>query len=251
VLQIVAKDRVAIVTGAGRGLGIAVGLALSQQGAKVVLCDIELALVEQVADDIRSRGGEALALGHDISNLAEIEQLVQTVVTHYGRLDILVNNAGICPRISIDEMTEASYDQIMNVNLKSVFFLSRAAGNIMKSRGWGRIVNVSSIGGRTGGIYNATVYGASKAGMMAMTKAFARHFAPYNVLVNCVAPGTVNTRLMANLSKESLQASINQVPLKRLADPAEIAQVIVFLASEGASYMTGAIVDVNGGALMP
>jgi 3-oxoacyl-[acyl-carrier protein] reductase len=246
-----AKDRVAIVTGAGRGLGIAVGLALSQQGAKVVLCDIELALVEQVADDIRSRGGEALALGHDISNLAEIEQLVQTVVTHYGRLDILVNNAGICPRISIDEMTEASYDQIMNVNLKSVFFLSRAAGNIMKSRGWGRIVNVSSIGGRTGGIYNATVYGASKAGMMAMTKAFARHFAPYNVLVNCVAPGTVNTRLMANLSKESLQASINQVPLKRLADPAEIAQVIVFLASEGASYMTGAIVDVNGGALMP
>jgi 3-oxoacyl-[acyl-carrier protein] reductase len=247
----VAKDRVTVVTGAGRGLGTAVGRAFSQQGAKVVLCDIESALVEQVADEIRARGGEALALGHDISNPAEIEQLVQTVVAHYGRLDILVNNAGICPRIPIDEMTEASYDQIMNVNLKSVFFLSRAAGNIMKNQGGGRIVNVSSIGGRTGGIYNATVYGASKAGMIAMTKAFARHFAPHNVLVNCVAPGTVNTRLMANLSQESLQASINQVPLKRLADPAEIAQVIVFLASEGASYMTGAIVDVNGGALMP
>ena len=247
----VAKDRVAVVTGAGRGLGTAVGQAFSQQGAKVVLCDIELALVEQVADEIRARGGEALALGHDISNPAEIEQLVKTVVAQYGRLDILFNNAGICPRISIDDMTEANYDQIMNVNLKSVFFLSRAAGNIMKSQGWGRIVNVSSIGGRTGGIYNATVYGASKAGMIAMTKAFARHFAPHNVLVNCVAPGTVNTRLMANLSQESLEASINQVPLKRLADPAEIAQVIVFLASEGASYMTGAIVDVNGGALMP
>jgi 3-oxoacyl-[acyl-carrier protein] reductase len=143
------------------------------------------------------------------------------------------------------------YDRIMNVNLKSVFFLSRAAGNAMRANGWGRIVNVSSTGGRTGGIFNATVYSASKAGIMSMTKAFARHFAPDGILVNCIAPGSVNTRLMANLPQASLENAIAGVPLKRLADPAEIAQVIVFLASDGASYMTGATVDVNGGAVMP
>jgi 3-oxoacyl-[acyl-carrier protein] reductase len=245
------QERVAIVTGAGRGLGAAVGRELSRQGARVLLCDIELALVEQVAAEISASGGAAIALGSDVSGPAAADVLVATALERYGRLDILVNNAAICPRISIDDMTEVAYDQIMNVNLKSVFFLSRAAGNALKDRRWGRIVNVSSTGGRTGGIFNATVYSASKAGIMSMTKAFARHFAPYNITVNCVAPGSVNTRLMANLSPQSLEATINQVPLRRLADPLEIANVIAFLASDGASYMTGATVDVNGGAVMP
>jgi 3-oxoacyl-[acyl-carrier protein] reductase len=244
------QDRVAIVTGAGRGLGAAVGQELSRQGARVVLCDIDLALVEQVAAGIRVGGGAALALGNDIAAPAEADRLVQATLEHYGRLDILVNNAAICPRISIDDMTEVAYDQIMNVNLKSVFFLSRAAGNAMKANLWGRIVNVSSIGGRTGGIFNATVYSASKAGVMSMTKAFARHFAPYNILVNCVAPGSVNTRLMENLSEAALQATIDQVALKRLADPADVARAIAFLASDGASYVTGITMDINGGALM-
>ncbi|MBC8163191.1 MAG: SDR family oxidoreductase [Roseiflexaceae bacterium] len=245
-----ANDRVAIITGAGRGVGAAVGQELSRQGARVVLCDIEQALAEQVAAGIRADGGAALALGNDIAAPAEADRLVRATLEHYGRLDILVNNAAVCPRISIDDMTEAAYDQIMNVNLKSVFFLSRAAGNAMKANRWGRIVNVSSIGGRTGGIFNATVYSASKAGVMSMTKAFARHFAPHNILVNCVAPGSVNTRLMENLSEAALQATIDQVALKRLADPAEVARVIAFLASDEASYVTGITMDVNGGALM-
>jgi 3-oxoacyl-[acyl-carrier protein] reductase len=245
------QDRVAIVTGAGRGLGAAIGRLLSRGGAKVALCDIELKLVEEVCASIRADGCEALALGNDISRPAETDQLVQSTVERFGRVDILVNNAGICPRISIDDMTEADYDQIMDVNLKSVFFLSRAAGNAMKAGRWGRIVNVSSTGGRTGGIFNATVYSASKAGIMSMTKAFARYFAPYNILVNCVAPGTVDTRLMRNLSTTSLETAIDGVPLKRLAHPNEIAEVIAFLASERNSYMTGATVDVNGGAVMP
>jgi len=246
-----ALGRVAIVTGAGRGLGAATVHALAQAGAKVVLADIELPLVEAEAETIRAAGGEAIAVGSDITQLGQIEALVRTAVDKFGRLDILVNNAGICPRISIDAMTEEMYDRIMDVNLKSVFFLSRAAGNAMRLNGWGRIVNVSSTGGRTGGIFNATVYSASKAGIMSMTKAFARHFAPDGILVNCIAPGSVNTRLMTNLPPESLEGAIKGVPLKRLADPAEIAQVIVFLASDGASYMTGATVDVNGGAVMP
>jgi 3-oxoacyl-[acyl-carrier protein] reductase len=245
------QDRVAIVTGAGQGLGAATAQEFCRQGAKVFICDIELPLIEQVADEISKAGGEAVAHRVDVSKTDEIEGLVKMTLDRFGRLDILVNNAAICPRIPIDDMTEPAFDKIVDVNLKSVFFLSRAAGNAMKARNWGRIVNVSSIGGRTGGLYAATVYSATKAGVMSMTKAFARHFAPFGINVNCIAPGSVNTRLMANLSPESLQATINAVPLKRLADPVEAARVIAFLASEGASYMTGAIIDVNGGALMP
>jgi len=245
------QDKVAIVTGAGRGLGAAIGHVLAQEGARVVVCDIEGELVNGVASEIQKDGGTARALTVDVSQVAELDGLVQTPLQEFGRVDILVNNAGICPRTPIDEMTEEMYDRIMDINLKSVFFLTRAAGNAMKPNNWGRIVNVSSTDGRTGGIFNATVYSATKAGIMSMTKAFARHYAPYNILVNCVAPGTVDTRLMRNISQASLEASINSVPLKRLADPAEIAQVITFLASDRQTYMTGAIVDVNGGAVMP
>jgi 3-oxoacyl-[acyl-carrier protein] reductase len=242
--------RVAIVTGAGRGLGAATAQVLAEGGVRVMLCDID-PQVESVAAELRAAGGDTAALVNDISQPAETEHLVAATLARFGRVDILVNNAGICPRVSIDAMTEETYDKIMNVNLKSVFFLSRAAGNAMKPNHWGRIVNVSSTGGRTGGIFNATVYSATKAGIMSMTKAFARHFAPDNILVNCVAPGTVNTRLMTNLPQTSLDNAIEGVPLKRLADPAEIGRVIAFLASDAASYMTGAIVDANGGAVMP
>lgn len=244
------SGRVAIVTGAGRGLGAAISRELSNQGVRVALCDVALAQAEEVAAELRASDVDAAAFDNDISRPPEIERLVQATIERFGRIDILVNNAAICPRTPIDDMTEAGFDQIVDVNLKSVFFLSRAAGNAMKERGWGRIVNISSIGGRTGGIFNATVYSATKAAVMAMTKAFARHFAPYNILVNCVAPGGMETRLMENLTSESRQATINGIPLGRLADPSEVARVVAFLASEGASFITGATVDANGGALM-
>jgi NAD(P)-dependent dehydrogenase (short-subunit alcohol dehydrogenase family) len=165
-------------------------------------------------------------------------------------LDILVNNAGICPRTSIDDMTEEMFDRIVNINLKSVFFLSRAAGNAMRPQRWGRIVNLSSTGGRVGGIFNATVYGATKAGILAMTKSFARHYARDNILVNSVAPGAVETRMMTIMPDDVLNGVIENAPLKRLADPGEIANMIVFLSSDKASWITGATMDVNGGTLM-
>lgn len=244
------NDRVAIVTGGGRGVGAAVSVALSRDGVRVAVCDIERSLAEDVAAGIRAEGGEALALGNDVSRPAECERLVQAVLERWGRVDILVNNAAICPRTSIDEMTEEGFDRIIDVNLKSVFFLSRAAGNAMREHRWGRIINVSSIGARTGGVFNATVYSASKAGVVSMTKAFARHYAPDGILVNGVAPGSVKTRLLDSLSPTAFQATIDGTAVKRLADPSEIASVIVFLASDGASYLTGVTVDVNGGALM-
>ena len=244
-------NKTTIVTGAGRGIGEAVARMLADEGARVVVSDIDAALAEGVASAIRKNGGDAIAIACDVSKPSECERLVAETVQHYGALHILINNAAICPRVPLDDMTEDVFDALMAVNLKSVFFLSRAAGNAMKPNGWGRIVNVSSTAGRIGGVINTTVYGATKAGVMAMTKSLARHFAPWNILVNAVAPGTVKTRMMANMTEAALEDAVANVPLRRMSEPEEQARVIVFLASDMASFMTGAIVDVNGGAVMP
>ncbi|MDZ4763963.1 MAG: SDR family NAD(P)-dependent oxidoreductase [Chloroflexota bacterium] len=241
------ENRTVIVTGAARGIGAATARRMVEEGARVAIVDIDMDEAQQVATEI---GSSAYAFQCDVSQPSAVETLVRDVVKQFGGVDILVNNAGICPRVSIEEMTESLFDKLININLKSVFFLSRAAAEAMKEHKWGRIVNLSSTGGRVGGIYNATVYGATKAGILAMTKSFARHYAPYNILVNAVAPGAVETRMMTVLADDTLQGVINNAPLKRLADPTEIANTIVFLSSEQASWMTGATLDVNGGTLM-
>jgi 3-oxoacyl-[acyl-carrier protein] reductase len=204
-----------------------------------------------VSADIRERGGSAYAFAHDVSLPAQCDTLVDAVAERFGGLSILVNNAGIVPRLSLEEMTEDVFDRVVAVNLKSVFFLSRAAGRIMKRGGWGRIVNMSSTGARTGGLINATVYAATKAGILSMTKSFARLYAQDNILVNAVAPGSVNTQMMTNLPPDALKFTLEGVPLGRLSEPQEIAAVVAFLCSDACSYMTGATVDVNGGAVMP
>src|SRR5262245_19491717 len=242
-------NKIALITGAGRGIGEATARRLSKDGAKVIVCDIDAPPAEQVVTAIRAAGGQAEVYLCDVSKPLLVAQMVQKIVAQQGRLDILVNNAAICPRISIEDMTEEKFDQLVNINMKSVFFLSRAAAEAMKPGKWGRIVNLSSTGGRVGGIHNATVYGATKAGILAMTKSFARHYAAHGILVNAVAPGAVDTRLMA-LPEGTLASVIESAPLKRLADPAEIANMIVFLCSEESSWLTGATLDVNGGTLM-
>jgi 3-oxoacyl-[acyl-carrier protein] reductase len=241
------ENKVVLITGAARGIGAAAARRMVEEGAKVAVVDIDIDEASAVA---RELGGGAAAFHCDVSDLQQIAGLITSVVDRFGRLDVLVNNAGICPRVSIEDMTEELFDRVIAINLKSVFFLSRAAAEVMKPNHAGRIVNLSSTGGRTGGIYNATVYSATKAGVISMTKAFARHYAPWNILVNAVAPGAVETRMMTVLPEESLQEVIRTAPLKRLADPVEIANSIVFLSSDMASWMTGATVDVNGGTLM-
>jgi 3-oxoacyl-[acyl-carrier protein] reductase len=243
-------NRVAIVTGAARGIGAATARLLSQRGARVAIVDLLEDEARSVADAIQAEGGQAQAFRCDVSRPAEVEALVGSIVGTLGRVDILVNNAGICPRISLDDMTEAWFDQIINVNLKSVFFLSRAAARDMRTRHWGRIVNISSTGGRIGGLFRATVYGASKAGILAMTKSLAREFAPYNILVNAVAPGGVDTTMMQMGGEEGLRRYVETIPLRRLAKPEEIAHSIVQLCLEETTWVTGATLDVNGGVVM-
>jgi 3-oxoacyl-[acyl-carrier protein] reductase len=244
------QNRVAIVTGAARGIGEATAHVLSQQGAAIAVVDIDVASAEKVAEAIRTAGGQAQAFGCDVAKPADTDQLVTQVMSAFGKVDILVNNAGICPRISIEDMTEEWFDKIINVNLKSVFFLSRAAANAMKPGRWGRIVNISSTGGRIGGLHRATVYGASKAGILAMSKALAREFAPHNILVNVIAPGAVDTAMMQMGGEEGLKKYVETVPLKRLANPVEIAHSVAHLCAEETTWVTGATLDVNGGVVM-
>lgn len=244
------KDRIAIVTGAARGIGAATAQVLAQKGAKVAVTDIDVELLEQVVATIKQAGGEATAFPCDVSRPEQTDQLVNDVVAKYGKVDILVNNAGICPRIPVDEMTEEMFDRMFNINLKPVFFLTRAAANVMKQYKWGRVVNISSTGGRIGAVHNSTVYSGTKGGMLAMTKSLARHYAPYNILINAIAPGAVDTRMFANVAAEAREEYVETVPLRRFAQPIEIAQSIVHLCSEETTWVTGATLDVNGGVVM-
>lgn len=243
-------NRVAIVTGAARGIGAATALLLARQGAKVAVCDIEGELTESVSANIRAEGLEAKTFICDVSKPAQTDQLVQDVIAAYGKIDILVNNAGICPRVPVDEMTEELYDRMFAINLKPIFFLTRAAANTMKAQKWGRVVNISSTGGRIGGVHNTTVYSGTKGGMLAMTKTLARHYAPYNILINAIAPGAVDTRMFENVQADTREEYIGTVPLKRMAKPIEIAHSIVHLCSEETTWVTGATLDVNGGVVM-
>jgi len=243
-------NRVAIVTGAARGIGAATAALLAENGAHVAVSDIDAEVADAVVQQITAAGGSAANFPCDVSKPAQVEALVAQVVTQWGKLHILVNNAGICPRIPVEEMTEEWFDRITNVNMKSVFFLTRAAAEAMKTNGFGRVVNVSSTGGRVGGVHNATVYSATKAGVLSMTKSLARHYAPFNILINAVAPGAVDTRMFESIPAEGVANYVATVPLKRLAQPVEIAHSILPLCLPTMTWVTGATLDVNGGVVM-
>ncbi len=244
------QDRVAIVTGAARGIGAAAARLLAEQGARVVVSDIDAELAESVSAAIRADGLQAISLPCDVSRPEATEALVRDTLSQWGQLDILVNNAGICPRIPVEEMTEEWFDRIVNINMKSVFFLTRAAAEAMKAGQFGRVVNVSSTGGRIGGVHNTTVYSGTKGAVLAMTKTLARHYAPHNILINAVAPGAVATRMFENVEQNSLKDYVETIPLRRMADPMEIAQGIVPFCMPEMTWVTGATLDINGGVVM-
>lgn len=244
------NNKTAVVTGAARGIGAATAHLLAQRGVNVALSDIEAGLLDEVTAQIVAAGGTAKSFPCDVSSVAQVEQLAKDVNAAFGSLDILVNNAGICPRIPVEEMTEEMFDRMININLKPIFFLTRAAAEYMKPNKWGRVVNVSSTGGRVGGVHNATVYSATKGGILAMTKSFARHYAPFNILVNAVAPGAVNTRMFESIAPEGVAAYVETIPLKRLAEAEEIAQAIIPFCTDEMTWVTGATLDVNGGVVM-
>lgn len=240
-------DKVAIVTGAARGLGNATVRTLALQGASVAAVDINAEEVAALADEI----GDAVKAYHiDVSNVNELRELVEDVVRDLGRIDILVNNAGICPRLSLADSTEDDWHMLMNINAKSQYFLCQSVWPIMKKQGGGRIVNVASASARTGGIADASIYSGTKGAIVMFSKSIAREMAKDNILVNVIAPGAINTDLMHNLPQKKMDAICGQIPLGRLSEPSEIATMIAFLVSDENSYATGATFDANGGRIM-
>lgn len=244
-------DKVSIVTGAGAGIGEAIALALAGEGAHVSAWDLDGNRAEKVASKIREIGRKSLAIQMDVANAQQVNTSVERVLREYGRIDILVNNAGICQTISsIEKIEEKDWDQILAVNLKGTFLCSRAVMGIMKGQKSGKIINMGSLGGKVGGIAVGAHYAASKAAVMCFTKSLAKELAPYGVHVNAISPGIIETDMTRMITGGDWRGFLATIPLGRIGRVEEVAKVAVFLASDDASYLTGEIIDVNGGILM-
>jgi 3-oxoacyl-[acyl-carrier protein] reductase len=238
--------RTALVTGAGRGLGQAISLRLVQLGARLVLGDIDANALDETARLVAAQGGEAATYLFDVTDAGA----VRSVLAQTGQVEILVNNAGICPLTPPDEIGEAEWDRVLGVNLKGAFFCTQATLPGLRAAGWGRVINISSLAGQMGGVAVGAHYAASKAGLLALTKFFARLLAPYGVTVNAIAPGTMETDLTAGWPKATRQDLQARIPLGRFIHPDEVSEVVSFLCSPAAAPITGATIDVNAGLLM-
>ncbi|PYM90589.1 MAG: 3-oxoacyl-ACP reductase [Candidatus Rokuibacteriota bacterium] len=239
------QNRVALVTGAAAGIGSATARRLAREGAAVALNDLRADGLEGVAADVRAAGAKALVLPGDVTKKADCERMVGEVTRELGRLDILINNAGINRDAMAAKMTEDQWDAVLAVNLKGTFLCAQAALPGMRERGWGRVVNTSSIGS-LGNIGQAN-YAASKAGVIGLTKTLALEYAKYGVTVNAVAPGPVMTAMLAGVPDHIKERIIAQVPVGRIASPDEIAGVHAFLVSDEAAFITGQVLFVDGG----
>jgi 3-oxoacyl-[acyl-carrier protein] reductase len=244
-----AKDRVAIVTGASRGIGKSISLALAACGAKIVAVDIDLAATEAMVAELKALGTEAIAVQGNVTLTADAEKMVQAAVQAFGRVDILVNNAGITRDALLLRMKDEDWDAVLNVNLKGAFLCSRAAAKVMSKQRYGRIINIASVVGQMGNAGQAN-YCASKAGLMGLTRSNARELARRNVTVNAVAPGFIATDMTDALPEKTRAELTAQIPLERLGSADDIAHAVIFLAQEKSGYITGQVLAVNGGMYM-
>lgn len=243
------NGQVAVVTGASRGIGRAVAMKLAGAGAAVVVTATTEEGAKRTADEIIAAGGKALALKVDVSVSAEVEGLFKEAVAAFGRLDILVNNAGITKDGLLLRMKESDWDAVIDVNLKGAFTCTREAAKVMSKARYGRIVNVSSVVGEMGNPGQAN-YCASKAGMIGLTKSVAKELARRNVTVNAVTPGFIETDMTHDLNEKAKESLQEQIPMGRLGSADDIASAVLFLVSEGAGYITGHVLSVNGGMYM-
>ena len=239
------KNKVALITGGGSGIGEATVLRFSEEGAKIVINDVNAEDANKVAKKVKANGSEVLVRIADVTNKNDIEDMLNKTIEKFGRLDILVNNAGINRDSFVKKMSEEQWDKVIEINLKGTFLCAQAALGQMIKQNYGKIINTASIGA-LGNIGQAN-YSASKAGVIGLTKTLALEGARYNITVNCVSPGATNTAMTANMPPEIAKFVKEKIPLKRFAEPKEIANMHLFLASEESSYITGQVIFVDGG----
>ena len=241
------SNRVAIVTGSGRGIGSAIALRLAEAGATIVINDIgDMTPAESVAEEISKMGGDSLVVSANISNSGEVNRLVETTIETYGKVDILVNNAGITRDQLIMRMSDDDWDAVLGVNLKSVFLCTRAVLRPMMKQRWGRIVSMASIVGLIGNAGQAN-YASSKAGIIGLTRTIAKEVGSRGITANAVAPGFIDTLMTQQLTDERKKALADQILLGYLGTPRDVAEAVAFLASEEARYITGQVLTVDGG----
>ncbi|MCX5861068.1 MAG: SDR family oxidoreductase [Deltaproteobacteria bacterium] len=244
------SDKVAIVTGGGKGIGRAIALGLSESRAKVVVAARTASEIQAVADKITSQGGEAIAKVTDLTQNDQIEALVEAAVKSFGRIDILVNNAARSFFRPLIDLREDGFDKIFNTNVKAVFLLSRACAKVMMQQGGGRIVNITTVGAERGGLMMG-VYHASKAALKMLTMCMATEWAPLNILVNAVGPGLTRTQFSEPIwaNPEIEKQLVARIPQGRLAEPGDIVGAVLFLCSDAANFITGQSIYVDGGTL--
>jgi len=243
------SDKVAVVTGASRGIGRCIALALAAQGAKVVASARNAEALDNLVEEIKRQGGEATAVVGDVAVDTDASRLIDQAAATYGHLDILVNNAGITRDGLLLRMKNEDWDAVLDTNLKGAFLCIRAAAKVMSKQRSGRIINISSVVGEMGNAGQAN-YCASKAGLLGLTKSVARELARRNVTVNAITPGFIVTDMTDDMTDKARQAMTEQIPLGRLGEVDDIASAVIFLASDQSSYITGQVLGINGGMYM-
>jgi len=239
------QDKSGIVTGSGRGIGKGIAKVLASQGAKVVICDVNQEAIDQTVAELIKDGGEAFGMKVDISKREEVAQMAKTTIDKFGKIDFLVNNAGIVRDKMAKNMTDEMWDAVLNVNLKGAFICCQECSRSMIENRFGRIVNLSSVAYK--GSIGQVNYAAAKAGLIGMNRTMALEWARYNITLNCIAPGMIDTDMTRGMPKEVFDAAIAKIPIQRIGVPEDLGRVALFLISEDSSYVTGQVINVCGG----